>query len=64
MHLFGEESLDALKAEKKLTRENFFRKVTLEVAVVWKPISQKERLAFFVKYNTLRNLPNFKKESF
>ena len=52
MHLFGEEFLDVLIAETNLL-EGKIRKVTLEVAVGWKPINHKELIVFWGLTNSM-----------
>ena len=46
MHLLGEDFSDALIDEANLLEGKFLSKVTLEVALGWKPINHKELLVF------------------
>ena len=46
LHLFGKEFLDAFIAETN-SLDGHLLKVTLEVALGWKPISHEEHLAIF-----------------
>ena len=47
MNLFGKEFLEIFIAKTNLSEGKFFRKVTLEVALGWKPISHEDPLVFF-----------------